>query len=114
LIASARARDDQLDLVFHALGNRTRRAILRTLSKGPAIITELAAPHGMSFNAISKHLMVLERAGLVHRTVSGRVHSLALRAGPMASAQEWLGAYSDFWSDKLDRFAAFVERDSKR
>lgn len=101
--------DDRLDEVFHALANRTRRALLARLKLGPAMVTELAKPFGFSLNAISKHLLVLERAGLIDRTVEGRVHSCALAAGPMASADEWLSAYQTFWDENLDSFAKFVE-----
>lgn len=101
--------DDRLDLIFQALANRTRRALIDQLAKGPAMVTELAKPFGMSLNAISKHLIVLERAGLINRSIEGRVHSCALEVGPMASAEEWLGAYKAFWTSKLDNFAAYVE-----
>ena len=107
--ATATFDDDRLDEVFHALANRTRRALLHTLSRGPARVTELAQPHGMSLNAVSKHLFVLERAGLIHRSVNGHVQSCVLDAGPMATAEEWLNAYKVFWTEKLDRFTDFVE-----
>ena len=103
------ARDDQLDEVFHALANRTRRALLQQLAAGPARVTELAEPHGMSVNAVSKHLFVLERAGLIRRTRQGHVQSCLLEAGPMASADEWIRGYRRFWSGQLDRLAAYVE-----
>lgn len=103
-------QEDSLDRVFQALANRTRRALIDRLSKGPAMVTELAKPFGMSLNAISKHLIVLERAGLIKRTVEGRVHSCALDIGPMASAEEWLSAYRAFWNNQLDDFVTFVEK----
>jgi DNA-binding transcriptional ArsR family regulator len=103
------AEEDRLDEVFHALANRTRRALLQTLAAGPARVTELAAPHGMSVNAVSKHLFVLERAGLIRRARSGSVQSCVLEAAPMATAEEWLRTYRRFWSRKIDRLAAFVE-----
>lgn len=103
-------QEDSLDRVFQALANRTRRALIDRLSKGPAMVTELAKPFGMSLNAISKHLIVLERAGLIKRTVEGRVHSCALDIGPMASAEEWLSAYRAFWNNQLDDFITFVEK----
>jgi len=107
---TALAEEDRLDGVFHALSNRTRRALLRTLSAGPARVTELAAPHGMSVNAISKHLFVLERAGLIRRTRSGSIQSCVLDAAPMATADEWIRGYRRFWSGRIDRLAAFVEQ----
>jgi DNA-binding transcriptional ArsR family regulator len=103
------AADDRLDDIFHALANRTRRALLRRLAAGPARVTELAKPHGMSVNAISKHLFVLEHAGLIRRTRRGHVQSCMLEAGPMATADEWIGAYRRFWSGQIDRLAEFVE-----
>ncbi|MCB1502190.1 MAG: winged helix-turn-helix transcriptional regulator [Bauldia sp.] len=103
------AADDRLDEVFHALANRTRRALLGRLAAGPARVNELAEPHGMSVNAISKHLMVLERAGLVQREGTGHVRACRLDAAPMASAEAWIAGYRRFWSDKIDRLAAFVE-----
>lgn len=102
--------DEILDDVFHALANRTRRALVRSLAERPARVTELAEPHGMSINAISKHLIVLERAGLIRRTGTGHVRGCVLEAGPMATADEWLRSYRRFWTGKLDSLAEFVER----
>lgn len=101
--------EDRLDLVFQALANRTRRALLARLNVGPAMVTELAKPFGMSLNAISKHLNVLERAGLIDRSIEGRVHSCALNVGPMASAEQWLSAYTQYWNSQIDNLTAFVE-----
>jgi DNA-binding transcriptional ArsR family regulator len=102
--------DDRLDDIFHALANRTRRALMASLAEGPARVTELAEPHGMSLNAISKHLFVLERAGLIRRERDGSVQSCVLDAGPMADADEWIRGYRKYWSGQLDRIAAFVEK----
>ena len=101
--------EDQLDLIFHALANRTRRALLARLKRGPAKVTDLAAPFGVSLNAVSKHLLVLEDAGLVERTIKGRIHLCALQAGPMASAEAWIGTYETFWGGTLEKLADFVE-----
>jgi len=103
--------EDRLDLVFHALANQTRRALLKRLAQGAAKVTDLAEPFGVSLNAVSKHLLVLENAGLVRRTIQGRVHICALEAAPMASAEQWISAYEAFWTGQLDSFAAFVESD---
>jgi DNA-binding transcriptional ArsR family regulator len=108
--APVQSEEDSLDDVFHALANRTRRALLRTLATGPARVTELAAPHGISVNAVSKHLFVLERAGLIRRTRSGNIQTCVLEAAPMATAEEWIRGYRRFWSGKIDQLAAFVER----
>ena len=103
------AGDDRLDDVFHALANRTRRALLHSLAAGPARVGELAKPHGMSVNAISKHLFVLQQAGLIRRAKTGHVQSCLLDAGPLASADHWLAAYRGFWDRQIDRLAEFVE-----
>jgi DNA-binding transcriptional ArsR family regulator len=102
--------DDLLDEVFHALANRTRRALLNSLAGGPARVSELAEPHGMSLNAVSKHLMVLERAGLIRRTRNGHVQACVLEAAPMETAEEWIRGYRRFWQRRLDRLADFVEK----
>lgn len=105
-----RAEEDRLDHVFHALANRTRRALLKELASGPARVTELARPYGMSLNAISKHLFVLEEAGLIRRERDGAVQSCVLDAAPMASADEWIQSYRAFWSTKFDRLTKFMEK----
>jgi len=90
-----------LDSVFHALSDRTRRAMLRSLATGEHNIGELAAPHRMSFAAASKHVKVLEKAGLVRRHVEGRAHVCRIEAAPLASADQWLRFYERFWSERL-------------
>jgi DNA-binding transcriptional ArsR family regulator len=107
--SAAKSDQDQLDQVFQALANSTRRALLAKLKAGPQMVTELARPFELSLNAISKHLLVLERAGLVNRSIAGRVHSCSLGALPMAEASEWLMTYAKFWDEKLDDLARFVE-----
>ena len=107
--AAAEIVDDRLDRVFGALANRTRRRLMADLERGPANITELADPHSMSLPAVSKHLRVLERAGLVTRNVDGRVHRCALNAGPLRSAGEWIDAYRVFWDETLEALARHVE-----
>jgi DNA-binding transcriptional ArsR family regulator len=92
-----------LDGVFRALGDRTRRDMLRRLAAGERTISELAEPLDMSFTAASKHVRVLERAGLVRRSVRGRTHHCRLETARLADAQQWLGFYERFW---VDRFAA--------
>jgi DNA-binding transcriptional ArsR family regulator len=107
---SVRARDeDRLDRVFGALADRTRRGILARLEAGPASITDLAAPLTMSFPAVSKHVRVLEDAGLVRRSVEGRVHRCAIEPAPLARADEFLATYRPFWESTLDSLADFVE-----
>jgi DNA-binding transcriptional ArsR family regulator len=101
--------DDRLDLVFRALGDRTRRALLTRLAAGPAMVTDLAQPFDMSLAAVSKHLKVLERAGLIARAVDGRVHRCSLDAAVMQEADAWLAQYRAFWEGTLDALADYVE-----
>ncbi|MFM9886588.1 MAG: ArsR/SmtB family transcription factor [Burkholderiales bacterium] len=101
--------EDRLDRVFHALGDRTRRAMLARLAEGPAMITELALPFAMSLPAVSKHLRVLESAGLVERAVNGRVHQCSLQANALGEIDAWLAFYRPYWEGTLDALAHFIE-----
>jgi DNA-binding transcriptional ArsR family regulator len=94
--------ETRLDVVFHSLSDPTRRAMLRMLANGELSVGELAEPFDMSFAGASKHVKVLEDAGLVRRTVRGRIHSCRLVAEPLAAADEWFTFYSRFWSNRLD------------
>ncbi len=105
-----RSRDDRLDLVFRALGDRTRRALLARLAHAPTMVTDLAEPFDMSLPAVSRHIRVLERARLVTRTVDGRVHSCALAVKPLQTVDQWLQRYRRFWAGNLDALARYVER----
>ncbi|MEM8682180.1 MAG: metalloregulator ArsR/SmtB family transcription factor [Pseudomonadota bacterium] len=104
--------DENLDLVFRALGDRTRRQLLARLSQGSAMVTELAEPFDMSLPAVGKHLRVLEKAGLVKRTITGRVHRCALDATPLRTAEEWLAHYRVFWGETLDALEDYVRKDA--
>jgi DNA-binding transcriptional ArsR family regulator len=101
-------RSHTLDRTFAALADPTRRAILDRLAHGDATVTELAAPFAMSLPAISKHLRVLEQAGLVARTIDGRVHRLRLVAQPLREAATWVARYQRFWSQQLDALADYM------
>jgi DNA-binding transcriptional ArsR family regulator len=101
--------DLQLDLIFGALADATRRRILARLVDGEATVGELAAPFEISRPAISKHLRVLERAGLVRRTPDGRLSRCGLDAAPMREAAEWVERYREFWEDRLDALATYLE-----
>ena len=92
----------QMDQVFHALGDATRRHMLRDLAGGERTVSQLAEPFAMSLAAASKHIKALENAGLIRREVRGRTHVCRLEAGPLASAHEWLSFYERFWSSRLD------------
>lgn len=108
-LKSSGARDDRLDELFGALADRTRRRLVARLARSPATITELAAPFDMSLPAVSKHIRVLERAGLVVRTIAGRVHICALDGASLRSAAAWLEHYRAFWDDTLAALAEFAE-----
>lgn len=99
----------ELDLTFSALAHPTRRDLLRRLASGEATVTELAAPYEISLAAVSKHLQVLEGAGLLRRRVEGREHRLSLEAAPMRQAAVWLARYQRFWEDSLDALQALLE-----
>ena len=100
----------RLDEVFGALADPTRRRILETLSRGDQCVTALARPHRMSLPAISKHLRVLEHAGLICRRRDGRVHHLKLEAKPMQAAARWIEEYRKFWEGALDSLAEYLEK----
>ncbi|HEY3760969.1 MAG TPA: metalloregulator ArsR/SmtB family transcription factor [Verrucomicrobiae bacterium] len=99
-----------LDRTFGALADPTRRRILEHLTHGDRCVTDLARPYSMSLPAISKHLRVLERAGLVRRRRDGRVHRLKLDASPMKDAQQWIEEYRRFWEERLDRLDQYLQK----
>ena len=103
-----------LDIVFRALGDATRRGMLASLALGEKSIGELAEPFAMSFAGASKHVKVLEDAGLVRREVRGRTHVCRLEAGPMASADEWLRHYERFWTGRLDALEQLLREDVRK
>jgi len=105
----------QLDSVFHALGDPTRRRMLRELAGGERTVGQLADPFAISLAAASKHIKALENAGLIRREVRGRTHLCRLEPGPLASAHEWLGFYERFWTGRLDALERLLrEEDSRR
>ncbi len=106
---AAKNEDDELDRIFGALSDRTRRALLRRLSTGPARVTELAEPFEMSLPAISRHLKVLEAAGLIERTIDGRVHECSLNPAILHEASAWLEFHRQFWTESLDSLAELLE-----
>lgn len=105
--------DNRLDTVFHALGDPTRRGMLATLALGEKSVGELAGPLSMSFAGASKHVKVLEEAGLIARRKAGRTHLISLNPEPLAEAAGWLGQWERFWTARLDRLQALVEADTK-
>ena len=105
---------NQLDSIFGALSDPTRRAIVRRLASEGATVTELAEPFAMSLPAISKHLRVLQEAGLVSRTKDGRIHRLQLEVGALEDAIGWLEQNRQFWEIKLAALQEFVTKPKKR
>lgn len=103
-----------IDTVFHALSDTTRRHMLRELAAGERTITQLSEPHDMSLAAASKHVKVLEAAGLVRREIRGRTHVCHLEAGPLAKAHEWLSHYEAFWTGRLDVLERLLRQEDAR
>jgi len=104
---------EELSLLFGALSDETRRGILARLAEGDASVGEIAAPFDVSRPAISKHLRVLERAGLVERRRDGRISRCSLRAAPMREAASWIDRYRAFWEHQLDALSRYLERDAE-
>lgn len=98
---------DRLGQVLAAVSDPTRRAIVDRLADGAARVTDVAAPFRMSLNAVSKHIKVLESAGLVRRSRRGREHTLELNAAPIREISRWAHRYEAFWSERLDRLESF-------
>lgn len=100
---------DQLSVTFQALSDPTRRAILERLSKGSASVSELAEPFDMSGPAITKHLKVLERAGLITREKEAQFRPSRLNGAPLKEAQDWMEQYRAFWEESFDRLEAYLD-----
>ena len=103
-------RASPLNHTYAAIADPTRRAILTRLAQGDVRVTELAEPFAMSLNAVSKHVRVLERAGLVRRQVRGREHYLSLEAEPFRAASAWIDTYRQFWAARLDALESFLQQ----
>ena len=102
-----------MDAVIAAISDQTRRAIIDQLARGPARVTDLAAPFAMSLNAVSKHIKVLERARLVRRVRNGREHTLELEAAPLREVMRWTSQFERFWNDRLDQLEEFFNTKGK-
>ena len=105
--------ENRLDMTFHALADPTRRGMLASLALGEKSIGELASPFDMSFAGASKHVKVLEDAGLVGRRKVGRTHLIRLEARPLEEAERWLRQWEKFWNVRLDRLEAAIKRDKQ-
>ena len=103
-----------LNRTFAALADPTSRRILEHLAHGDRCVTDLARPYAMSLPAVSKHLRVLENAGLIRRRRNGRVHSLKLQAAPMRQAQAWIEEYRKFWEGSFDRLDEYLKELQKQ
>ena len=106
--------ENRLDTTFHALADPTRRGMLASLALGEKSIGELAEPFAMSFAGASKHVKVLEDAGLIARRRHGRTHVISLEARPLEEAERWLRQWEKFWSVRLDRLQALVESEKEQ
>src|SRR6478609_7897569 len=106
--------EDRLDSTFHALADPTRRGMLASLALGEKSIGELAEPFAMSFAGASKHVKVLEEAGLIARRKSGRTHLISIDAKPLEEAERWMRRWEKFWTNRLDRLEALIEREQTK
>ena len=105
--------EERLDTIFRALADPTRRGMLANLALGAKSIGELAEPFAMSFAGASKHVKVLEDAGLIARRKQGRTHLISIDAKPLEEAERWIRQWEKFWNVRLDRLEALIERDNK-
>jgi DNA-binding transcriptional ArsR family regulator len=105
--------DNRLDIVFHALADPTRRGMLAQLALGETSVGELAEPYKMSLAGASKHVKVLEAAGLAARRKHGRTHLCRLEAKPLEEAERWLRQWEKFWNIRLDRLEAAIQREKE-
>lgn len=109
--SSAKAQASRLDGVFHALSDATRRSILRKVASGEKTVGQIAQPYPVSLAAISKHLKVLEGAGLIQREKRGSFQIVRINAAPMREAGQWLVYYERFWNQQLDALENLIERE---
>lgn len=107
-------KSDGLDAVFNALCDPTRRAILARLTDSDARVTELASKFPISLNSVSKHIRMLERAGLLSRSIVGRDHVLSLNAAPLEEAQAWIEKYRRFWEGRLAALEHYVTNKKRK
>ena len=105
---------EALSIVFHALGDPTRRRMLNELAQGERTVSQLADPFTMSLAAASKHIKVLESAGLVRREIRWRTHVCRLEPGPLAAAHDWLGFYERFWTGRLDDLERLLREEQEQ
>lgn len=104
-----KSNDKQLDLVFHALADGTRRSLLHQLKSDDFRISDLAQHYDVSLNAISKHIKVLEKAGLIKREIKGRTHFCQINANRLKDIEKWMAPYREFWEDSLDNLESYLK-----
>jgi DNA-binding transcriptional ArsR family regulator len=108
------AQDQNLDRIFHALSDTTRRVMLRQMAKGERTVSQLAEPHELTLAAISKHLKVLESSGLVRRRKSGSYQMITLNPEALKTADQWLNYYEEFWSSRLSSLKKMLENSEEK
>lgn len=106
-------KEQELSQIFSALSDPTRRAMLRRLGSEEMSVADLSQPFDITKSAITKHVKVLENAGLLNRTIDGRVHYCRLEAKPLQQATEWMKFYQTFWNKKFDALDAFLDKKAK-
>jgi DNA-binding transcriptional ArsR family regulator len=107
--SGSRSQEDLMDQVFFALSDPVRRRILETLDEEPKLVSELAAPFDISLQAVSRHIQVLVRAGLVNQERTGRISRCSLVAGPIFSVAVWINRYSKYWQEQFDMLAVALQ-----
>jgi DNA-binding transcriptional ArsR family regulator len=103
-----------IDRVFHALGDPTRRAIVEKLSQGPISVSRLAAPLAITLAAVVQHVQILEQSGLVHTEKAGRVRTCRIEPAALSMAEQWFAERRSFWEQRLDRLGEFLAEDEKK
>jgi DNA-binding transcriptional ArsR family regulator len=113
-IRASKREEDRLDAVLAALADRTRRAIISRLVEGEARVTDVAEPFGMSLNAVSKHIRVLERTGILRRRIEGRDHLLSVDLDALAEVDQWIDRTRTFWTARIDSLEQLLKQRKKR
>ena len=106
--------EEKLNHIFHALADGTRRSLLEKIKRNPVGVTTLAKEYPVSLNAISKHIKVLEKAGLIKRNIEGRVHLCEANPSELQTAEKWIQKYTNFWMNKLDNLEKYVSKKKEK
>jgi DNA-binding transcriptional ArsR family regulator len=105
--------EQKLNHIFHALADETRRSLLEKIKNSPVRVTELASDYPVSLNSISKHIKVLEKAGLIKRNIEGRVHLCEANPKELEKADKWIKKYTNFWNEKLNNLEKYITKNKK-